>query len=51
MCFFKDFYDNFLYNTAKTSYKWHAKMIIRHSPLRRAYNCIVSSLQSNYIDS
>ena len=50
MCFFKYVYDNFPYNSVKANDKWHTKMIIRHSLLKRDFKCIVSLLQLNYMD-
>ena len=50
MSFFNDFYDNFPYDSVKTSCKLHVKIVIRHSPVRRAYKYTVASLQSKYID-
>ncbi len=50
MCFFNDFYDNFPYDSVKTTCKLHVQIFIRHSPVRRAYKYTVASLQSKYID-
>jgi hypothetical protein len=50
MCFCNDFYDNFPYDSVKSSCKLHVKIFIRHSPVRRAYKYTVASLQSKYID-
>jgi hypothetical protein len=53
MCFFNNFYDNFPYDSVKTSCKLHVKIFIRHSPVRRAYKYTVhgergiESLQMN----
>jgi hypothetical protein len=44
------FYDNFPYDSVKTTCKLHVKIFIRHSPVRRAYKYTVASLQSKYID-
>jgi hypothetical protein len=45
MCFFNNFYDNFPYDSVKTSFKFHVKIFIRHSPIRRAYKYTVASFQ------
>jgi hypothetical protein len=41
-----NFYDNFPYDSVKTSFKLHVKIFIRHSLIRRAYKYTVASFQS-----